>query len=298
MAKKKAKKKKRAKKTSARKKTRKKATRTKKRVTKKKAKKKKKKATKKKRVAKKRTAKKKTSSRKKKSKKKTGRKTKASKKRKTSSKKKTATKSKTKKRRSSTAKKAATKPKRAALKKRPKQIGKSKEKGATIIGLPKRAEPAQNRLEVGDKAPSFTLMDQMGMPRTLEDYRGQKVVLYFYPKDDTPGCTREACSFRDHLASFDSEGTAILGVSFDDKDSHQKFIDKYGLNFTLLSDTEKEVAKKYGVYVQKNMYGKTYWGIERSTFVINKEGYISEIFRQVKVDGHTEQVLEALRKTA
>lgn len=152
------------------------------------------------------------------------------------------------------------------------------------------------KVRVGDLAPDFTLMDQKGTSVSLSQFRGKKVVLYFYPKDDTPGCTKEACSFRDHLAQFQGLNAEIVGVSFDDQPSHQKFIEKYGLNFTLLSDTNKEVADSYGVHVQKNMYGKTYWGIQRSTFVIDTEGRVSQIFRNVKVDGHTEEVISALEQ--
>jgi len=150
-------------------------------------------------------------------------------------------------------------------------------------------------LHIGDAAPAFTAPDQHGNQVSLSDFSGKNVVLYFYPKDDTPGCTREACSFRDNLPSFEGVNAVILGVSFDDQDSHQKFISKYDLNFSLLSDANKEIAEAYGVYVQKNMYGKTYMGIERSTFIINAEGKIVAIFRNLKVDGHTEEVLQALK---
>ncbi len=153
-------------------------------------------------------------------------------------------------------------------------------------------------LNVGDTAPNFTLSDQTGQSVTLENLRGKTVVLYFYPKDDTPGCTKEACSFRDNIQQFHTKDAIILGVSADDPASHQAFIQKYGLNFSLLADTEKSVSQAYGVWVEKNMYGKTYMGIERTTFIINAQGVISQIFRQVKVDGHTEEVLEALAKIA
>ncbi len=133
---------------------------------------------------------------------------------------------------------------------------------------------------------------------SLSQFAGKKVVLYFYPKDDTPGCTKEACSFRDNIQQFGTKDAVILGVSADDSQSHQAFIQKYGLNFTLLADTDKAVSEAYGVWVEKNMYGKTYMGIERTTFLINPDGRIAEIFRQVKVDGHTEEVLEALAKIA
>ena len=153
-------------------------------------------------------------------------------------------------------------------------------------------------LNVGDLAPDFSLHNHKGELITLSQLRGQNIVLYFYPKDDTPGCTKEACSFRDNLNALEAHNAVILGVSFDDQASHQKFIEKYGLNFQLLSDLDKETAKAYGVYVQKNMYGNISWGIERSTFVIDKDGRLSQVFRRVQVDGHTDQVLEALRAMA
>jgi len=156
------------------------------------------------------------------------------------------------------------------------------------------ATPEILRVQAGDVAPDFTLPNQEGTPVTLSSFRGKNVVLYFYPKDDTPGCTKEACSFRDNIGSFETANTIILGVSFDDQASHQKFIEKYGLNFQLLSDTTKDVAKSYGVFVQKYMYGNISWGIERSTFLIDTNGIIKQAIRRVQVDGHTEQVLAGL----
>ena len=150
-------------------------------------------------------------------------------------------------------------------------------------------------LEVGKAAPDFTLAANNGEKIALKDFKGKKeVVLYFYPKDDTPGCTKEACSFRDNLKAVEGKGAVILGVSRDDIDSHNKFIEKYQLPFLLLSDDKEEVCKKYGVLKEKNMFGKTSVGIERSTFVIGKDGKIKKIYRDVKVDGHTEEVLKAL----
>lgn len=149
-------------------------------------------------------------------------------------------------------------------------------------------------LQIGDQAPGFTLVNQNGEQVNLGQYLGRRVVLYFYPKDDTPGCTVEACSFRDNLPRFEGINAVILGVSFDDQASHQKFIEKYGLNFQLLSDLDKSVANAYGVYVEKNMYGNKTMGIERSTFLIDSNGKIAQIFRRVKVEGHTEEVLAAL----
>jgi len=160
---------------------------------------------------------------------------------------------------------------------------------------PASATPSAYRVTDGDPAPEFSLPDQNQNQVSLADFRGKNVVLYFYPKDDTPGCTSEACSFRDHYSELQEAGAALLGVSFDDAASHQKFIGKYNLNFPLLTDADKDVAKAYGVSVQKNMYGNISWGIERSTFVIDREGQIVKAFRRVSVDGHTQDILEILR---
>jgi peroxiredoxin Q/BCP len=153
-------------------------------------------------------------------------------------------------------------------------------------------------LEVGDKAPEFSLPDQDGKTVALKNFKGRQVVLYFYPKDDTPGCTKEACGFRDSLGSVKEAGGVVLGVSLDDGATHQKFIAKYSLPFSLLSDGDAHVSKAYGVYKQKNMYGKKYWGIERSTFVIDPAGKLKAIFKRVKVDGHLDEVLAALGNTS
>lgn len=147
----------------------------------------------------------------------------------------------------------------------------------------------------GASAPDFELPDQHGNVHRLSDYTGRWLVLYFYPKDDTPGCTKEACGFRDSMARLTKSGAVVIGVSLDGKEAHQKFIAKYSLPFTLLSDEDAAVAKAYGVYKQKNMYGKKYWGIERSTFVIDEKGKIKEVFRKVKVDGHVDEVLASLK---
>jgi peroxiredoxin Q/BCP len=146
--------------------------------------------------------------------------------------------------------------------------------------------------EVGKKAPDFTLNDQDGNPVSLKKLKGKKVILYFYPKDDTPGCTKEACGFRDQKADFDKANTVILGVSPDDEKSHQKFIGKYELPFQLLADPEHEACEAYGVWKEKNMYGKKYMGVERSTFVIDEKGILVREERKVKVDGHVEAMLE------
>ena len=154
---------------------------------------------------------------------------------------------------------------------------------------------AEVTLKAGDAAPDFKLPSSEGREIALKEFRGKKnVVLYFYPKDDTPGCTKEACGFRDGRAAFERQDTVILGVSFDGPESHRKFRDKYGLPFPLLSDEDKKVARAYGVYKKKSLYGRSYMGIERSTFVIGKDGTILRIFPKVKVDGHIEEVLESL----
>ena len=150
-------------------------------------------------------------------------------------------------------------------------------------------------IEEGKKAPDFKLASSEGGEIGLKDLRGKTVVLYFYPKDDTPGCTREACAFRDSQAALKRKGVVVLGVSGDSVASHEKFRDKYSLNFPLLSDPDKAVAKKYGAWGEKVMYGKKTVGMIRSTFVIDGEGVVRKVFPRVKVDGHAEQVLEAVK---
>ena len=149
-------------------------------------------------------------------------------------------------------------------------------------------------LAVGDKAPEFSLPDETGQTVHLKKFRGRQAVLYFYPKDDTPGCTKEACGFRDSMTAIIKTGAAVVGVSLDGGESHRRFIAKYQLPFPLLSDEDARVAKVYGVYKEKNMYGRKYWGIERSTFVIDGTGTMKAVFRKVKVDGHVDEVLAAL----
>ena len=146
----------------------------------------------------------------------------------------------------------------------------------------------------GEPAPDFRLPADDGKTYALRDLRGKKVVLYFYPKDDTPGCTKEACSFRDNLSRVTSKGAIVLGVSKDDLESHAKFREKYSLSFPLLSDPEGKVLNAYGVWKEKNLYGKTFMGIERTTFVIDEGGKIQKVFPRVKVDGHVDEVLAAL----
>ena len=148
-------------------------------------------------------------------------------------------------------------------------------------------------LAEGDAAPDFAAKNQNGEAVNLTDFRGQRVVLYFYPKDDTPGCTKQACSLRDSFDVFRENGIKVFGVSTDSEESHRKFISKYSLPFDLLADTEKEIVNAYGVYGEKNNYGKKYMGVNRTTFLIDENGKIVKIFKKVKVDEHASEVLEA-----
>ncbi|MFN5609240.1 MAG: thioredoxin-dependent thiol peroxidase [Holosporales bacterium] len=149
-------------------------------------------------------------------------------------------------------------------------------------------------ITIGSPAPDFTAVTDAGKTLTLAQFRGQYVVLYFYPKDDTPGCTKQACGFRDALPDFSGVDAVILGVSRDDTASHAKFVKKFDLNFPLLADTEGTITEAYGVWVEKSMYGKKYMGIERTTFLIDKEGKIEKIWPKVKVDNHAKEVLQAI----
>ncbi len=149
-------------------------------------------------------------------------------------------------------------------------------------------------IEAGTPAPDFTLTDDRGGKVKLSALKGSPVVLYFYPRDDTPGCTKEACSFRDRHAELTKAGAKIFGVSTDDADSHAAFRDKYDLNFPLLVDADHKVAEKYGAWREKNMYGKKSMGIQRSTFLIDRDGRVAKVWKAVKVDGHDEHVLAAL----
>jgi peroxiredoxin Q/BCP len=150
-------------------------------------------------------------------------------------------------------------------------------------------------IEVGKKAPAFTLTADDGTKVRLSDLKGKPVVLYFYPRDDTPGCTKEACAFRDRQSEMESLGAVVLGVSPDTVESHVKFRDKFSLNFPLLADPDHKVAEKYGAWREKNMYGKTSMGIQRSTYLIDAEGKVARVWQRVKVDGHDDQVLEAVK---
>ncbi len=146
-------------------------------------------------------------------------------------------------------------------------------------------------LKAGDVAPDFSVNDQDGNPIKLSDFKGKKVVLYFYPKDNTPGCTSESCNLRDNYQALQKAGYEILGVSKDNEKSHRKFIDKFELPFTLLADTEKDIHEKYGTWIEKSMYGRKYMGTARVTFLIDEDGKIEEIIEKVKTKDHTAQIL-------
>ncbi|RDV15884.1 thioredoxin-dependent thiol peroxidase [Pontibacter diazotrophicus] len=146
-------------------------------------------------------------------------------------------------------------------------------------------------LNIGDKAPEFEGKDQNGKTVKLSDYRGKKVILYFYPKDNTPGCTAQACNLRDHYSDLQQEGYEVIGVSTDDEKSHQNFISKFELPFTLIADTDKQIVEQYGVWQEKSMYGRKYMGTMRFTFVIDENGVIEDIIRKVKTKEHTGQIL-------
>ena len=148
-------------------------------------------------------------------------------------------------------------------------------------------------LTAGIPAPDFELLDDTNTPRKLSDFRGKNVILYFYPEDDTPGCTKEACSFRDAFASYKKKGITVLGVSPDSEASHKKFVTKYKLPFTLLADTDKAIAESYGVWGEKKFMGRTYMGVHRTTFLIDEKGKIKKIFEKVKPEDHASEVLEA-----
>jgi len=151
-------------------------------------------------------------------------------------------------------------------------------------------------LTEGEPAPDFSAETDRGETVSLKDFAGKHVVLYFYPKDDTPGCTTEACNFRDNISRLEAEGAVVLGISLDSVPSHQKFRDKFELPFTLLSDPEHEVADAYGVYGQKTFMGREYMGLDRATFLIGPDGTLEKVWPKVKPDGHADEVLAALRE--
>jgi len=154
-----------------------------------------------------------------------------------------------------------------------------------------------SKVKEGDKAPDFAVPDTKGKTVRLKDLRGKKVVLYFYPKDDTPGCTKEACSFRDSFATFKRRGIEVLGVSLDNERSHQKFTQKYSLPFRLLADTDRGVSEAYGTYGEKKFMGRTYMGNNRMTFLIDEKGKIKKIFSKVKPEDHAKEVLQAFNES-
>ncbi len=151
-------------------------------------------------------------------------------------------------------------------------------------------------LQEGDKAPDFTAKDDRGNEVSLKDLRGKKIVLYFYPKDNTSGCTKEACDFRDNFARIAKKGAVVLGVSPDSEKSHGKFKSKFDLNFPLIVDEDKTLVNAYGVWQKKSLYGRMFMGVVRTTFIIDEKGRIARIFPKVKVTGHVDEVLEALGK--
>jgi len=151
-------------------------------------------------------------------------------------------------------------------------------------------------LEVGDRAPEFKTTDQDGESVSLKDFRGRKIVLYFYPKDDTPGCTKEACGFRDDYSKFRKRKIEVLGVSVDDEKSHKKFAEKYDLPFRLLADSDKKIVKDYGVWGEKSLYGRKFMGIHRVTYVIDEKGKVAAVWPKVKPDGHADEILASVGK--
>lgn len=168
-------------------------------------------------------------------------------------------------------------------------------KAAKPTKTTKPVPPASTKqLKIGQKAPAFSLPNQDGKIVNLSDYKGKKVVLYFYPKDDTPGCTKESCAFRDGIDEIHDIRAEVIGVSGDSVESHKKFAKKYNLNFPLLSDESKKMLQAYGVWKEKSLYGRKFMGIERTTFIIDESGKIDDIFHKVKVDGHLEEVLGEL----
>ena len=191
---------------------------------------------------------------------------------------------------SKTAGKAKVKPKKTTVKK----SGQSINKKTTVTSSKGKFATVKGGLQVGSRAPAFSLPNEKGDVVKLSDLKGKKIVVFFYPKDNTPGCTKEACSFRDGLQAIRKKGAVVLGVSADSIASHQKFSQKFELNFPLLSDESKAMVQAYGVWKEKSMYGRKYMGIERTTVLIAKNGTISHVFPKVKVEGHYKEVLKAL----
>lgn len=149
-------------------------------------------------------------------------------------------------------------------------------------------------LAIGDKAPAFSAPSDEGENLSLKDFKGRKLVLYFYPKDDTPGCTKEACTFTENISAFNKLDVAVVGVSKDSIEKHKKFKEKYGLKFPLLSDEDGAICEAYGTWIEKSMYGRKYMGIDRATFLIDENGKIEALWRKVKVPGHIEEILKIL----
>ena len=170
----------------------------------------------------------------------------------------------------------------------------TKKTAKTLVKVKTKAIATTSGLQVGDKAPAFKVLDDAGKTVTLADFKGKKVVLYFYPKDNTPGCTQEACDFNNGLAKLKKAGAEVIGVSADSIASHQKFKTKYDLGFRLLSDESKKMLEDYKVWQEKSLYGRKFMGIVRSTFIIDEKGIIQAIFPKVKVASHFEEVLKAL----
>ena len=175
--------------------------------------------------------------------------------------------------------------KKAAAKKAAAKSAAGKESGTSMVESP---------LKVGSPAPDFALPDDTGSTVTLGDFRGKKVVLYFYPKDSTPGCTQESCDFRDNLARIGERGAVVLGLSADSVDSHKRFKAKQGLNFPLLSDPERQALEAYGVWQEKSLYGRKFMGIVRTTVILDEQGRVAKVFPKVKVGGHVDEVLASL----
>jgi peroxiredoxin Q/BCP len=155
-------------------------------------------------------------------------------------------------------------------------------------------EETMGYLKVGDKAPDFTAKNQEGKEIKLSNFKGKKVILYFYPKDDTPGCTAEACNLRDNYSDLTNRGFEVIGVSPDDENSHTKFVSKYNLQFNLVADTSKTILKQYGAWGKKNMYGKEYEGVLRTTYLINEQGVIEKVIDKVNTSDHSKQILTEL----